>query len=296
MDHQETLKRITQEISELPTLPTVVTQMISMVNDPKTTAADLARVISTDQALTAKILRLVNSAFYGFQRKIGTVNLAIVILGFEAVKNLSLSLSIVKQLFSDVENTVFDHKRFWEHSVACAMAGRLLSERLKYRTNGEAFAAGVLHDVGKLVLSQHFREELELALDLAWREDIPMHEAESAVIGVTHAEIGGELANMWNLPSRLAHAIAYHHDPAQAPESQQLAGVVHLADILAQRIEIGSSGNPSPPEISEDLPRLFSNNGILLTDEERFLQLGERVRAELYKTDYLTGLLGSNEV
>ena len=295
MDRQETLQRITQEISELPTLPTVVTEMISMVNDPKTTAADLARVISTDQALTAKILRLVNSAFYGFQRKIGTVNLAIVILGFDAVKNLSLSLSIVKQLFDDVENTVFDLRKFWEHSVACAMAGRLLSERLKYRTNGEAFAAGVLHDVGKLVLSQHFREELEQALDLAWREDMSMHEAESAVIGVTHADIGGELANMWNLPPQLVHAITFHHYPAEAPEYQQLAGVVHLADILAQRIEMGSSGNPSPPDISEDLPELFSNNGTLFTDEEQFLQLGERVRAELYRTDYLNALLSSTE-
>ena len=294
MDRQETLRRITEGVAELPTLPTVVTEMIGMVNDPKTTAADLARLISTDQALTAKILRLVNSSFYGFQRKIGTVNLSIVILGFETVKNLSLSLSLVRQLSYDVEDTVFNHQSFWEHCMACAVAGRLLAERLKYRTNGEAFAAGILHDVGKLVLSQNFQEELVQILDLARREGTSMHEAEDAVIGVTHAEIGGELANSWNLPPRLVHAIAFHHHPWEAPEDEKLAGVVHLADILCHRMEIGDSGSPEAHEVSDDLLAMFPDTGALFSDEEQFLRLGEEVRAEFERDDYLTGLIGSN--
>ena len=159
MDEQkrQRLKRITQSIIGLPTLPTVITELISLIDNPKTNARKVAQLISTDQALTAKILKLANSAFYGFPREIATVDLAVVVLGFETVKNLGLSVSVLER-FSGTDGGVdeFDRQKFWEHSIACGVSARLLAGKLRYRMPGEAFAAGILHDIGRLILSQYF--------------------------------------------------------------------------------------------------------------------------------------------
>ena len=177
---QQRLQKITQSIIGLPTLPTVITQMIGLIDNPQTSARDVSRLISTDQALTAKILKLANSAFYGFPREISTVNHAVVVLGFETVKSLGLSVSVLERFASGGSNSQFDRQRFWEHSIGCGVAARMLAARLRYRVPGEAFAAGILHDIGKLILSQYFAEEFGEIMAVVDERDVYIGKAEEA--------------------------------------------------------------------------------------------------------------------
>ena len=153
------IKRITESIIGLPTLPTVVAKMIELVDNPRTSASSLARLIATDQALTARILKLANSAYYGFSREISTVNMAIVVLGFNTVKDMGLSLSVFDVFKTGKPNASFDLTRFWEHSIACGIAARMLARSYRSRYAGEAFVAGLLHDIGKVILNQYFQSE-----------------------------------------------------------------------------------------------------------------------------------------
>ena len=188
------IKRITESIIGLPTLPTVVSKMIELVDSPRTSAASLARLISTDQALTAKILKLANSAYYGFPREISTVNMAIVILGFNTVKDMGLSLSVF-DVFKNTESTdSFDISRFWEHSVACGVAARMLARSYRSRYAGEAFVAGLLHDIGKVILNQYFHTEFLEIMNLTAHHALTLEEAEDKVIGTRHTQVGAWLA------------------------------------------------------------------------------------------------------
>lgn len=153
------IKKVTQRILGLPPLPTLVAKLIEMVDDPRTNASNLARLISTDQVLTARVLRLANSAFYGFSRRIATVNLAIVVLGFETIKDLCVSVALQEWFTSKDDAPLFDMSRFWEHSIGCGIAGRMIARILNYRHTGDIFVAGLLHDIGKLVMKRYLKEE-----------------------------------------------------------------------------------------------------------------------------------------
>ena len=218
---QERLKKITQSIIALPTLPAVITQLIGIIDNPTTSARNVAQLISTDQALTAKILKLANSAFYGFPREIATVNHAVVVLGFETVKNLALSVSVLERFSGHGESSGFDRQKFWEHSIGCGVAAKMLATKFRYRVSGEVFAAGILHDIGKLVLSQYFPADFGEILDVAQSQGIYIGKAEEQVLGVTHAEVGGWLAERWNLPDQLEESISNHHTPGRlGPRSE----------------------------------------------------------------------------
>jgi len=148
------VRSITEKIIGLPTLPTVVSKMIELVDNPKTSAQTLTSLISTDQALTAKILKLANSAYYGFPREIISVNLAVVVLGFNTVKDMGLSVSVLDAFKSNQDEGIFEMTKFWEHSICCAIGAKMLARTYGYRITSEAFVAGLLHDVGKVVLNQ----------------------------------------------------------------------------------------------------------------------------------------------
>ena len=284
-EKQQRIKRITRSIIGLPTLPTVITQMIGLIDNPKTSAREVSQLISTDQALTAKILKLANSAFYGFSREIGTVNHAVVVMGFETVKSLGLSVSVLERFAAGNAQTSFDRQKFWEHSIACGVAARLLADRLRYRVQGEAFAAGILHDIGKLILSQYFTEEFEQILSLTCDEGLYIGKAEKHVLGVTHAEIGLWLAEKWNLPNKLVTAIAYHHKPGSLGQDAELASLIHLADFLCRREKIGDGGGDKLPPLDPAALRTF---GIYDNPKEaiyRIFSHGEQLQEEMDKAD-----------
>ena len=299
MDEQkrERLKRITQSIIGLPTLPTVITQLISLIDNPKTSARNVAQLISTDQALTAKILKLANSAFYGFPREIATVDLAVVVLGFETVKNLGLSVSVLER-FASTDGDAghdFDRQKFWEHSIACGVAARLLAGKLRYRMPGEAFAAGILHDIGRLILSQYFPTEFDEVLRVMRAEDLYIGHAEEQVLGVTHADVGGWLAERWNLPDQLEHTISLHHAPGRVDGPAELPALIHLADFLCRREKIGDGGGERLPNLDPAALRTFGIHEEPRAALRRIFGYGEQLQEEMAKADAFTSIVRGDD-
>lgn len=288
-DRTQRLRRVTEKIIGLPTLPTIVTQLIALVGNPKSSARDVAQLISTDQALTAKILKVANSAFYGFARKIATVQLAIVVLGFEAVKNLSLSVAVLKRFSAGQDHTLFDRQRFWEHTIGCAVAGRMLARRLRPRMEGEAFVGGILHDIGKLILIEYFPNEFTEALELAHAEGLHIVEAEEKVLGVTHADVGGWLAEKWNLPEPLVETITCHHRPYERERPEALVLVVHMANALVRHCGVGCSGDQQGAKLHPQVANVFKR-GEDIADADLLDRLSIGLEAELEKAQIFKDL------
>lgn len=256
-------RRLLDGSRDLPTLPTVVTKVNQMARDPRVSAAEVARVISEDQALTAKVLKLVNSPFYGFPQRVTNITRAIVILGFNRVRNLALTASVLSSF--QTGHGGFSIAAFWAHSIATAIAADSLAKILRLPAEEEdAFTAGLLHDIGKLVHIQLFKDEFAMVLQTVGADDCLIMEAERRVMGVSHAETGGWLAERWSFPPSISAAIRLHHQPEQAREHRRLVMVVHLSDILARAIGLGSGGDMRLPVVSEDAWReLGVQRGVL---------------------------------
>lgn len=283
------LRQVTEKIIGLPTLPVIVTQLISLLGDPRSSARQVAQLISTDQALTAKILKVANSAFYGFPREIATVQLAIVVLGFEQVKNLSLSVAVLKRFSSGTEHRLFDRQRFWDHAIGCGVAGRMLARKFRPRMEGEAFVAGVLHDLGKLILIEYFPDAFSEALELAEAEGMTIAEAEDRVLGVTHADVGGWLAEKWNLPPSLVNAIAYHHRPGDLEKPEDLVWFVHVANAMVRHHQVGASGDQRGARLHPRVAETF-RRGQACDDEDLLDRLSNGLEAELEKAQVFKDL------
>ncbi len=260
------IKRITESIISLPTLPTVVSKMIELVDNPKTSAASLARLISTDQALTARILKLANSAYYGFPREISTVNMAIVVLGFNTVKDMGLSLSVLDVFKGGPDSFWFDVAKYWEHSIGCGVAARMLARKYWPRLAAEAFVAGLLHDIGKIILNQYAPKEFAEVMSAVAQGPLELDEAELKIIGTGHAQVGAWLAEKWKLPRIIVEGIKYHHCPWEAQKEPALIGLITLSDFLCHKNAIGKSGRKSIPIPDPHLWALFATNGISLND------------------------------
>jgi len=242
------IRRITQHIYDLPTLPTTVARMIEVIDQPATSAGTLAKIISSDQVLTAQILKLANSAYYGFPRRINTITLAIVVLGFETLKNLVLSVSVIDR-FSRYQHAMpFDVYLFWEHAIATGIASRMIARDCGYQITGEAFAAGLLHDIGKYIMSLHFKKSFEKIVNRMIDEDRPMYVIEEEVMdGVNHAHVGGWLIEKWNLPEQIVRAVRFHHNLDEREEKDLLPQILHFGDYLTKKLGVGYSGDMSTP-------------------------------------------------
>ena len=238
------LKRVTEGMVALQTLPPVASRLLDAVARPETTAEEIGRILSLDAALTARTLRLANSDFYGFPRKVGTVDLAVVVLGSNTIRDLVLSASVSRTL-GEIAAAMED---LWDHSLACGVAARSLAERSGYRLSGEAYAAGLLHDIGKVVLHQTDPERFQAVLAMVGEQGTPSEDAERGLFGSSHSEVGAWLAERWGLPADLVEAIACHHRPKTASRNPALAALVHVANSLA--VEAGFAwpkhGAPSP--------------------------------------------------
>ena len=230
-------------IKDLPTFPTTALEVMRLASDSDSSAAELARIISRDQSLATKILRVANSPYYGFVRKISTIEWAIVALGFETLRETILSLTVI-DLFKGGPMKDFDPRKFWKHAVDTASAARTLAREAKYRIPGEAYASGLLHDVGTLVLYRYFQEDFSEILRLVNEEKLQLSQAEVVITGTTHGEIGAWLASKWDFPPYIVEAIKFHHSPAFSEENPELTSIVHAASLIASSVGYSCADQP----------------------------------------------------
>ena len=235
------IRRALQSIEDLPALPVVMTRVLEVVGDSGSSAKTLSDIISYDQAITARVLRLANSALYGFPREITTVHQAVVMLGFNTIRNLVMGISVYGALsMRSISKTGFDRKEFWIHSVGSAIAAKLIAKEAGFNDIETPFAAGLLHDIGRIVLDCYFHEEYEAVLKRAVEEDVPLSALEQEILEIDHAEVGGWLADRWLFPPPLINAIMYHHNlAATEAEFVDLTAITCLANALTKQEGIG---------------------------------------------------------
>lgn len=247
MELYEIKEKIISDTTLIPTLPIIVQKIIALLEDDTATARDLGELISYDQAVSARLLRVANSAYYGAMHEVATVRQAIVVLGFEEVKTLALGIGIINSVNHAADTCGFSPRAFWMHSAGCALAARTIRFKTERSDAGLYFTAGLMHDVGKIVLHLVLGDGYGCALEHGRRNGSSLIQAEQEVLGFTHAEIGAWLCERWKFPEQLVAAVGYHHSIGTAPPGVQgLCAAVHLADIVCKKAAIGSSGDTAP--------------------------------------------------
>ena len=239
VQREQILTEAIGEISHIATLPEITLKIIELVEDPSSTAQDLHKLISCDPALCSRVLKVVNSSFYGLPGQIASINRAIVMLGLNAVKNIAIAASLAKLFRGGQLTPFFAARDLWDHSIASAAATKLLADKLGYGLTDEAFLAGLIHDIGYMVEMQYDRNKMIDVLDRC-RPDADgtpsadMVEVENEIFGVNHQDFGFALCERWKFPKTLSSVTHHHHDPKGAPnEHRTLCNLVYIADRIA---------------------------------------------------------------
>jgi putative nucleotidyltransferase with HDIG domain len=237
-----------KRVRNIPTLPNVLNQIIQTLDAPNASAAELERIVKNDQAITTKLLAVANSSYYGFRHEITTVRHAVVAVGFNEVRNVCLGLSLMGFLhpstFPDREMA----EQLWLHSLAASEAARIVAVRTKACEPGQAFTAGLLHDIGKVVMAAFAMDQVYKLQDHVIIQGCGLLEAERE-LDLSHEAAGRELARRWDLPPVLAQVIGNHHSLESGMDHLPLVGLVNTADFLVRDLGIGDSGNPDPAEL-----------------------------------------------
>ena len=237
---------------EMATLPIIFTRINEAVENPKSSFSEISQIISGDSSLSARLLKIVNSAFYGFSNKIETITHAITIIGTAQLRDLVLATTVMEK-FKGVPSETINMKSFWLHSISCGLAARIIAT-YRHEQNPERFyVLGVLHDIGRLLMLLNIPDQMREVIKLSVKEHIILHEAEKQIVGFNHAEMGGFLMEAWNLPVTFQNAIAFSHDPSSTPpECVTDTSILHVADLVTHCMEYGSSGEPSVPPLNEE--------------------------------------------
>ena len=219
-------------VHELPTLPSVARRVNDMLQDINTPAKELAMVIEKDQAIVPKLLKLVNSAFYGFSQKITSISHAVMLIGYNTVRNAVVSIGVIDSLELKNKFKGYDIAQFWNHAVAVATVSRHLDSLIGNHHKENSFTAGLIHDVGRILMANLYPDRFSDALQTMLTEEITLQEAEARYFPLQHDAIGGYLALRWNLPDVFCKGISFHHQPAKQNEDNELASIVHVSDAL----------------------------------------------------------------
>ena len=255
---------VVRTLDDLPSLPAVVMELLNSIDQDDVDISVLAKKVSYDQALTAKTLRLANSSLYGLQVKVTTIQQAITYLGFQTTRNL-ITAAAVTGCFAEGHCPGFDHKAFWRHSIATAACAKVLARQMRFNQD-YAFTAGLLHDIGRLVLVSCFPNQYSETIHYREQHDCYLLDAERAVLGVDHVDAGLALAEHWNFSDTMRLAIGGHHDP-EAPGAGFLATIIHVADAIVHALDLAQVQDDLVPPVSTVA---WTALGL---DEEVYLQL-----------------------
>ena len=286
---QNKVKQVVSNIRNLPTPPIVFNQIQNALSQPNVSAGQVAAILSEDPAMSAKVLKLTNSAFYGLSREVDSVKQAVVVIGLEAVRNLVLSASVLEMFAGDIIDPTYQ-EHYWRHSLATASGSRILAKQTKSKTtfdSDSAFSAGLLHDIGKMVIACYLPNEFKQIS--AKRKDEPMVPdfiIEEQILGYTHAQIGGYLATQWKLPSKLSHAIIFHHRPDLCPIDDLSPFIVHAANYIAKKTFNSESEQNLESSIDD---KVLEKLGFTRSDLN---QMTEPLREEFLKSETFLQLAG----
>ena len=281
-----------EAIEDIPSLPLVITRLTAAIQDVDSSASDVAKIMEDDPAIMARVLKMVYSAFYSQSADsdgVTNVRHAIVRLGYDAVRNIALTSSVFS-IFKDDHALVFDRKEFWRHCICTGIVANVVCEFSKFKDGGlprESVAlAGLLHDMGKIIMEQYFYDMFTKILDHAKLNDATLFEVERDAFDVTHCDIGAWLAKRWRLSPDMVACIEFHHTPELAPEKyRSMVGLVHVADYICNLKQMGQSGNPKPPQFREDV---WESLGLNVEQIGEIVSLAEQ---EAEKSEILLSLM-----
>lgn len=283
------LKTRIERITNLPTLPRVATHLMKAVNSEHSSAPEVASLVGQDMSLSARVLRLANSAFFGMPRTITNLSEAVVIMGFKAINTMVLSLTVFDMFPGQDSGSPFDRRAFWRHCLTCGVVAQLITRRatLKGVDPEDAFCAGLLHDIGKIAMEQYLHEDLCRALVHSRETGKPSNLAETTVLGYTHADVAGWLISHWDLPDVLAEPIVYHHGPLARGNCADNVSVCHMADWLSHWLpDDASEKNGGKPALIGESHSLAGITPDLLEE------VGPQVSAEMQKMSLFLDVLG----
>ncbi|MDQ1265126.1 MAG: hypothetical protein QG635_276 [Bacteroidota bacterium] len=237
------VNRVLDQVNEFPTLPTIYSALLDVIANPRSTVADVAKIIERDQSSAVKILKAVNSSVYGLQVKVTTISQAIFHLGFNEIKNLVITLSLVK-IFSGINSVnSFNIVDFWKHSIAVGVITRLIGSVRGEKNIEDYFVSGIIHDIGKLFFLKFFPKEYSEAVDDAFNKDITIRQSESGKFNATHNMVGDVIAKKWKLPVGIRNVITSHFSGMVNGKCESLVATVHLANIISKIMKLGASGD-----------------------------------------------------
>jgi len=248
MDEQEILKKL-DSIRDIPTLPTIVFELNKLLRDPDTSIQTVCDTIEKDQAITLKILKLVNSAFYGFKSKISDLRNAVALLGYNAVRNAIVSLSVINSFPKRVTLMDFDISLFWKHSLAVAVTSKNIAQLSKKESPDNCFVGGLLHDTGKVIMAQYFPKLFEAVWSTLQNNQISFYESEQKTLPIDHTKVGAHLADKWQLPQGLVDAIRWHHEFQPEIKSANFVKNIYLANFIVNAYDLD-------PELRLDLSKM----------------------------------------
>ncbi len=279
---QKKTKLVLSNVYNLPAMSQVMMEVSNMLDNPTTNTAKLGAMIGKDQGLATKILSIANSPLYGLPRKVTTIDFAILIIGYQDIKNIVIALSMIES-FKNKTDKYLNQKDFWLHSIITGNASKRIAEDLGFRIGGEAFVSGLLHDLGIPVIHKYFHSDFLEIVDKVNGEGKTFAEAEEEQLGYQHSTIGRFLAEKWNLPQAHCNTIENHHSPALAKENIVLASVVHLADYMTQKLGVGAFYWDKDLELDETILEVlkFENREALEKFVDGYKELFEQEAATL---------------
>ena len=281
-----TIRKRVQKIEGLPSFPATHAEILKLAESEESSSGDIADKMRLDPSLLATVFKLVNSSHYGFSKAVDSLKLAVTLLGLEEIANLVMAAQVFEKMGNYEDGAGLDLLAFWKHSVGTAFVARAIAKKLHTETES-AFLAGMLHDLGKVVLDRYFADYYASVFGLIKSEGILIVRAEQEILGLSHTDIGGQLATEWKFADNYLNSILYHHHPQNARRYHRLVCLVHLADVLCRQLGYGSGGDDLVPEIDESVLEHFS------LGEKGMKILTEVAQADLDHADSFLSALGS---
>lgn len=249
---QLSVEHMVEDVSTIHSLPLFYSQLSEAIDHPRSSIGDIAKIISEDQGLTARILKLANSPLFGYFSKIDTITQAVTIIGVLQVRDLALALSVM-DVFKGIPEDLVNMEQFWKHSIATGLAARILATSQRESNLERFFVAGILHDIGRLVMYVKVPEICLQLLEECRATGTLLHRAERERFGFDHAEVGYALLKRWKIPPRVAEPVGTHHDSRKGDQYPREGSILHFADVIAHALQIGNSGEIFVPELDGEV-------------------------------------------